>query len=192
MWVVDNRISTVFRIGILKCLSLGLLSQEEASATELLTKQLLSPVNSCQEEICITSSKINDNLLGSRKILETRIHRPTLGVGGKCGVKLTGNTENMTLALKCINQHQLKQFTRWKIYIEPLMQPELSSSIKGLCKRKKLIGPIWWAILEIQDFWSTRKAAKGMEIKWVIHTGIIQPAQNTLITAFWIGTLTLL
>lgn len=98
------------------------------------------------------SSKINDNLLGSRRILENRIHGPTLGMGGKHGVKLTDNTENMTLDLKCSNQHQLKQFARSKIYTELPMQPELSSSIKGFCKRKKLIGPVWWAILEIQDF----------------------------------------
>lgn len=101
-----------FSMGILKCLSRGLLSQEEASASVLLTKQLLSSGNSCQIEICLTSIKINDNLLGSRRILETRIHGPTLGMGGKCGVKLTENTKNMTLDLKCINRHQLKQFAR--------------------------------------------------------------------------------
>lgn len=158
-----------------------------ADKTVAFTRKQLS-----NRDFFLTSSKINDNLLGSRRILETTIHEPTLGMGGKCGVKLTNNIENMTLDLKCSNQQQLKQFARWKIYIEPPMQPELSSSIKWLCKRKKLIEPVWWAILEIQDFWSTRKAAKGMEIKGVIHTGVTQPAQNTLIRAFWMGTLTVI
>lgn len=41
-----------------------------------------------------------------------RIHGFTLGMGGKYGVKLTDKTENITLDLKVIDRHKLKQSTR--------------------------------------------------------------------------------
>lgn len=66
----------------------------------MLKKQFLSPGNSYYTGIWLTGSKLTDNLLVSRRMLEIRSHGFTQGMEGKYGVKLTAQTENITLDLK--------------------------------------------------------------------------------------------